>query len=79
MISPKLVNSYCCAAVFALWMVPDMLPAFVVKAGEVSRYIIGGADLMFPGIGVPPEGLPSFAAGEIWAVKVPGNPAPIAV
>lgn len=34
---------------------------------------------MFPGISVPPEGMPSFAAGEIWTVKVPGNPAPIAV
>lgn len=45
----------------------------------MSRFIIGGADLMFPGISVPPEGLPSFAAGEIWSVKVPGNPAPIAV
>ncbi|XP_020110600.1 eukaryotic translation initiation factor 2D isoform X3 [Ananas comosus] len=34
---------------------------------------------MFPGISIPPEGLPSFLAGEPWAVKVPGNPAPIAV
>ncbi|XP_057456977.1 uncharacterized protein LOC130747933 isoform X2 [Lotus japonicus] len=65
--------------VFALWMVPELLPAFMLKGGEVSRYVIGGADLMFPGISVPPEGLPSFAAGETWAVKVPGNPAPIAV
>ncbi|CAI8600575.1 unnamed protein product [Vicia faba] len=65
--------------VYALWMVPELLPAFTLKGGEVSRYVIGGADLMFPGILVPPEGLPSFAAGETWAVKVPENPAPIAV
>lgn len=65
--------------VFALWTVPELLPSFTLKGGEVSRYVIGGADLMFPGISVPPEGLPSFSAGEIWAVKVPGNPAPIAV
>ncbi|TKY68227.1 Eukaryotic translation initiation factor 2D [Spatholobus suberectus] len=65
--------------VYALWMVPELLPVFVLKGGEVSRFVIGGADLMFPGITVPPEGLPSFAAGEPWAVKVPGNPAPIAV
>ncbi|KAI9099645.1 hypothetical protein K1719_024650 [Acacia pycnantha] len=65
--------------VYALWMVPELLPAFMLKGGGVSRYIIGGADLMFPGIDVPPEGLPSFVAGEPWAVKVPGNPAPIAV
>lgn len=60
-------------------MIPELLPAFVLKGGEVSRFVIGGADLMFPGINVPPEGLPSFVAGEPWAVKVPGNPAPIAV
>lgn len=34
---------------------------------------------MFPGISIPPEGFPSFEAGQPWAVKVPGNPAPIAV
>ncbi|KAB2603695.1 eukaryotic translation initiation factor 2D [Pyrus ussuriensis x Pyrus communis] len=65
--------------VFALWKVPELLPSFMLKGGEVSRYIIGGADLMFPGISIPAEGLPSFTAGETWAVKVPGNPAPIAV
>ncbi|XP_062073177.1 uncharacterized protein LOC133777535 [Humulus lupulus] len=65
--------------VYALWKVPNLLPSFLLKGGEVSRYVIGGADLMFPGISIPPEGLPSFSAGEIWAVKVPGNPAPIAV
>lgn len=66
-------------SVYALWKVPDLLPSFMLKGGEVSRYIIGGADLMFPGISIPAEGLPSFIAGEAWAVKVPGNPAPIAV
>ncbi|KAI3984578.1 hypothetical protein MKX01_040455 [Papaver californicum] len=65
--------------VFALWKVPDLLPAFTLKGGEVSRFILGGADLMFPGISVPEEGLPSFLSGKPWAVKVPGNPAPIAV
>ncbi|CAJ1978197.1 unnamed protein product [Sphenostylis stenocarpa] len=65
--------------VYALWIVPELLPAFVLKGGEVSRFVIGGADLMFPGITVPPQGLPSFLPGEPWAVKVPGNPAPIAV
>ncbi|KAK8948579.1 hypothetical protein KSP39_PZI006117 [Platanthera zijinensis] len=65
--------------VYALWKVPELLPAFVLKGGEVSRFIIGGADLMFPGISVPSEGLPSFVGGQPWAVKVPGNVAPIAV
>ncbi|KAL8482360.1 hypothetical protein ACS0TY_028505 [Phlomoides rotata] len=65
--------------VYALWKVPDLLPAFMLKGGEVSQFVLGGADLMFPGIRIPVEGLPSFSAGEPWAVKVPGNPAPIAV
>ncbi|XP_017981604.1 PREDICTED: eukaryotic translation initiation factor 2D [Theobroma cacao] len=65
--------------VFALWKVPELMPSFMLKGGEVSRFVIGGADLMFPGISVAAEGLPSFSAGEPWAVKVPGNPAPIAV
>ncbi|KAJ8759478.1 hypothetical protein K2173_007091 [Erythroxylum novogranatense] len=65
--------------VFALWKVPELLPSFILKAGEVSRFVLSGADLMFPGISIPSEGLPSFPAGEPWAVKVPGNPAPIAV
>lgn len=66
-------------SVYALWKVPDLLPAFLLKGGEVSRYVINGADLMFPGISIPPEGFPSFSAGEPWSVKVPGNSAPIAV
>lgn len=65
--------------VYALWMVPELLPTFMLRAGEVSRFLIGGADLMFPGVYIPEEGLLSFLAGEPWAVKVPGNPAPIAV
>ncbi|XP_039133842.1 LOW QUALITY PROTEIN: eukaryotic translation initiation factor 2D [Dioscorea cayenensis subsp. rotundata] len=65
--------------VYALWKAPELLPCFLLKGGEVSRFVIGGADLMFPGISIPPEGLPSFLAGQPWAVKVPGNPAPIAV
>lgn len=70
---------YLITAVYALWKVPELLPSFLLKGSEVSRFIIGGADLMFPGISIPAEGLPSFLAGETWAVKVPGNPAPIAV
>jgi translation initiation factor 2D len=65
--------------VYALWKVPNLLPSFTLKGGEVSPYILSGADLMFPGVRVPAEGLPPFAAGEIYSVRVPGNPLPIAV
>lgn len=65
--------------VYTLWEVPHLLPAFFLKGGEVSRFVLGGADLMFPGISIPPEGLPFFLSGQPWAVKVPGNLAPIAV
>lgn len=69
----------CIMAVYALWMVPELLPSFLLKAGEVSQYILGGADLMFPGISIRHEGLPNFTEGEPYSVRVPGNPAPIAV
>ncbi|KAJ4761752.1 Eukaryotic translation initiation factor 2D [Rhynchospora pubera] len=65
--------------VYALWVVPELLPSFLLKGGEVSRYVLGGADLMFPGIFIQQEGLPNFAEGEPYSVRVPGNPAPIAV
>ncbi|KAG5523698.1 hypothetical protein RHGRI_030622 [Rhododendron griersonianum] len=56
--------------VYALWRVPELLPAFMLNGGEVSRFIIGGADVMCPGVYIPVEGLPTFSAGEPWAVKV---------
>ncbi|CAI6010580.1 unnamed protein product [Closterium sp. NIES-65] len=72
--------------VFALWLVPDLLPSFLLKGGEVSRYVLSGADLMAPGVQVrvrragadlmapgvqvPAEGLPAFRPGEVWSVKV---------
>ncbi|CAI7869956.1 unnamed protein product, partial [Closterium sp. NIES-53] len=64
--------------VFALWRVPDLLPSFLLNGGEVSRYVLSGADLMAPGVQVPAEGLPGFRPGEVWSVKVPGNSCPIA-
>ncbi|GBG70581.1 hypothetical protein CBR_g6708 [Chara braunii] len=65
--------------VYGLWKVPHIVPSFTLKGGEVSRYVLGGADLMFPGIDVPDGGLPGFGVGEIWAIKVPFNDSPIAV
>eukprot|EP00271_Cylindrocystis_brebissonii_P015461 TRINITY_DN38362_c0_g1_i1.p1 TRINITY_DN38362_c0_g1~~TRINITY_DN38362_c0_g1_i1.p1 ORF type:complete len:719 (+),score=126.68 TRINITY_DN38362_c0_g1_i1:240-2396(+) len=65
--------------VYALWKVPSLLPSLELKGGEVSRYVLGGADLMLPGVRIPDEGLPSFKEGDIFSVRVPRNAAPIAV
>ena len=64
--------------VFALWRAPGMLgePVSVVGA-PVSKFLISGADLMLPGVGRVPR--IDFGRGRLFAVVVPGNPAPIAV
>ena len=70
----------------ALWRAPAALPALRVKHPSVSHFIVGaalagrhghGADLMLPGVDV--GALPAFERGDLVAVVVPGNPAPIAV
>nr|GEY19807.1 putative heat shock protein 70 family [Tanacetum cinerariifolium] len=40
------------------------VPAFILKGDKVSCYVIGGKDLMFPGINIGAEGLPELSAGE---------------
>lgn len=45
----------------------------------VLGQVLGGADLFLQGF-IPPEGgLPHFAAGDLMAITVRGNPLPIAV
>lgn len=67
-------------SVFALWGIPDWLPRIWLKHFAVSKYIMGGADVMLPGVHVPNEGLPEpFKEGDCVSICVPGNPAPIAV
>jgi translation initiation factor 2D len=65
--------------VHALWLLPGLLPQVFIKHAAVSQYIIGGADLMLPGVAVPPGGLPRLPKGALVSVCVHGNPAPIAV
>ncbi|CAI7847525.1 unnamed protein product [Closterium sp. NIES-53] len=38
--------------VFALWRVPSLLPSFLLTGGEISRYLLLGADLMASGVQV---------------------------
>ncbi|EFJ51539.1 hypothetical protein VOLCADRAFT_56991 [Volvox carteri f. nagariensis] len=65
--------------IFALWRLPTLLPQVHVKHPAVSRYIVGGADLMLPGVLLPADGLPPFERDQLVAVCSPGNAAPVAV
>ncbi|GIM15473.1 hypothetical protein Vretimale_18249 [Volvox reticuliferus] len=65
--------------IFALWRLPTLLPQVYVKHPAVSRYIVGGADLMLPGVLLPSGGLPYFEKEQLVAVCSPGNVAPVAV
>jgi len=64
--------------IFALWRFPAMLPQVFVKHPFVTQYLVNGADLMLPGVDVS-QGLPAFQKGDLLAVCVKGNPAPLAV
>ncbi|GAB5583675.1 eukaryotic translation initiation factor 2D isoform X3 [Prionailurus iriomotensis] len=46
--------------VYALWSYPDLLPAFTMWPPVLEK-LVGGADLMLPGLVVPPAGLPQRA------------------
>ncbi|NXS06725.1 EIF2D factor, partial [Neodrepanis coruscans] len=64
--------------VYTLWVYPDLLPAFSTWP-PVLQKLAGGADLMLPGVVVPPSGLPQVEQGTFCAVTLLGNRAPVAV
>uniref|UniRef100_UPI003AAF9D2B eukaryotic translation initiation factor 2D isoform X1 n=1 Tax=Centroberyx gerrardi TaxID=166262 RepID=UPI003AAF9D2B len=64
--------------VYMLWRYPAALPAFTTWA-PVLQKMIGGADLMLPGVVVPSSGLPEVKRGDCCAVRVVSNRAPVAV
>ncbi|XP_030088988.2 eukaryotic translation initiation factor 2D isoform X2 [Serinus canaria] len=64
--------------VYTLWVYPDLLPAFATWP-PVLQKLAGGADLMLPGVVVPPSGLPQVQRGTLCAVTLLGNRAPVAV
>jgi hypothetical protein len=45
---------------------------------QVTRFIVGGAHLMLPGVRPPPGGFASFKEGDVFAVLSPGNPVRVA-
>ncbi|XP_058556737.1 eukaryotic translation initiation factor 2D isoform X5 [Neofelis nebulosa] len=64
--------------VYALWSYPDLLPAFTTWPPVLEK-LVGGADLMLPGLVVPPAGLPQVQKGDLCAIALLGNRAPVAV
>ncbi|XP_030640529.1 eukaryotic translation initiation factor 2D isoform X1 [Chanos chanos] len=64
--------------VYTLWRYPDMLPAFTTWP-PVLQKLVGGADLMLPGVVVSPGGLADVKQGDFCAVNVVNNRVPVAV
>ncbi|XP_036297536.1 eukaryotic translation initiation factor 2D isoform X1 [Pipistrellus kuhlii] len=64
--------------VYTLWSYPDLLPAFTTWPLVLEK-LVGGADLMLPGIVVPPAGLPQVQKGDLCAIVLVGNRAPVAI
>ncbi|KAJ1645100.1 hypothetical protein LPJ64_003283 [Coemansia asiatica] len=64
--------------VYTLWRFPGMLPILWTPQMVVEK-LIGGADLMVPGIIVPSGGLPDLKSSTVVAICSPGNLAAQAV
>ncbi|TKS77755.1 Eukaryotic translation initiation factor 2D [Collichthys lucidus] len=64
--------------VYVLWRYPALLPTFKTWP-PVLQKLIGGADLMLPGVVVPPSGIPDVKQGNCCAITVVSNRAPVAV
>lgn len=64
--------------VYVLWRYPDLLPTFKTWPPVIQK-MIGGADLMLPGVVLPSSGLPDVKQGDCCAVTVVNNRAPFAV
>lgn len=64
--------------VYTLWRYPNALPAFTTWPAVVQK-LIGGADLMLPGVVVPASGLPGVKQGDSCSVTVVGSRTPVAV
>ncbi|XP_078806642.1 eukaryotic translation initiation factor 2D isoform X2 [Oryzias latipes] len=64
--------------VYLLWRYPALLPVFQTWP-PVLQKLIGGADLMLPGVVVPSRGLPEVNQGDCCSVTLVNNRAPVAV
>ncbi|KAI4823556.1 hypothetical protein KUCAC02_012137 [Chaenocephalus aceratus] len=64
--------------VYVLWRYPALLPTFMTWP-PVLQKMVGGADLMLPGVVVPSSGLPDVKLGDYCSVTLVNNRAPVAV
>ncbi|KAG8132054.1 putative Eukaryotic translation initiation factor 2D protein [Naja naja] len=64
--------------VYTLWSYPHLLPAFSTWP-PVMHKLVGGADLMLPGVIIPKCGLPQVKRGTLSAVTLVKNRAPVAI
>ncbi|KAJ3402592.1 Eukaryotic translation initiation factor 2D, partial [Chytridiales sp. JEL 0842] len=65
--------------IYTLWKLPHLLPT-ITTHGPVMRRLFDGADLMLPGVVVPPNGFETnFQVGDVVAILMRGNPYPLAV
>ncbi|KAJ2063820.1 hypothetical protein GGI17_001452 [Coemansia sp. S146] len=64
--------------VYTLWRFPMLLPVLWTTSLVIPK-LIGGADLMVPGLLIPREGLPDLKKGALVAICCPGNAAAQAV
>ncbi|XP_032377817.1 eukaryotic translation initiation factor 2D [Etheostoma spectabile] len=64
--------------VYVLWRYPAILPTFRTWP-PVLQKLIGGADLMLPGVVAPSSGLPDVKQGDCCSVTLVHNRAPVAV
>ncbi|KAJ1772909.1 (ABC) transporter [Coemansia sp. RSA 1843] len=58
--------------VYTQWMFPTVLPVLYTISSVVEK-LLGGADLMVPGLLVPEDGLPDLSKGTLVAICCPGN------
>ncbi|XP_059509355.1 eukaryotic translation initiation factor 2D isoform X2 [Stegostoma tigrinum] len=64
--------------VYTLWSCPDLLAAFTTWPVVLTK-LAGGADLMLPGVVVPSSGLPELQQGDLCAINLVENRAPVAI
>ncbi|XP_072886968.1 eukaryotic translation initiation factor 2D isoform X1 [Hemitrygon akajei] len=64
--------------VYALWTCPEMLVSFTTWPAVLPK-LVGGADLMLPGVILPPAGLPEVLQGDLCVITLVDNRAPVAI